>query len=117
MHARSIVSALTLSAALALSGPAFAQTMFNGVELSDGDLAAVTERCEQLVTASGASLTEGTEVAPADGMAADANAGTADATLESVEPVNEMANATSTIDLDTVTLEQCTAAGLPAPAM
>ena len=112
MHVKSIVSAIALSAALALSGPAFAQTMFNGVELSADDLPAVTERCEQLATASETeSLTE------ADESAADSTAGGTDATIADAPGVNEAENATTTIDLDTITLEQCTEAGLPAAAM
>ncbi|UJW86863.1 hypothetical protein [Devosia sp. SL43] len=112
MHVKSIVSAIALSAALALSGPAFAQTMFNGAELSEADLPAVTERCEQLVTAAETeSLTESSD------SSEDSTAGGADATIVDAPAVNEVEEATTTIDLDTVTLEQCTEAGIPAPAM
>ena len=113
MHVKSIVSALALSAALALSGPAFAQTMFNGVELSAEDLPAVTERCEQLVTAAGTAGTA--ETTTEDAAAADSTettAATAEATTD-VPAVNEVeAATTASIDLDTITLEQCTEAKL-----
>jgi hypothetical protein len=112
MHVKSVVSALALSAALAISGPAFAQTMFNGAELSADDLPAVTERCEQLANVeSTESLTESSD------SAEDSTAGGADATIVDAPAVNEVQAATTTIDLDTITLEQCTEAGLPAPAM
>ena len=113
MHVKSIVSAIALSAALALSGPAFAQTMFNGVELSAEDLPAVTERCEQLVTAASTeSETETTSDEPAAADSTETTAATTEATTD-VPAVNEVEAATTTsIDLDTITLEQCTAAGL-----
>lgn len=106
MHVKSVVSAVALSAAMLLSGTAFAQTMLGGVEVSAEDLPAVTERCEQLVTAEASgSLTD-------SDTTADDNAGAADATVDNAPAVNEVEAATATIDLDTVTLEQCTEAGL-----
>lgn len=113
MHVKSIVSAIALSAALALSGPAFAQTMFNGAELSADDLPKVTERCEQLVTASTTeSLTETEESTAGGNEAASENAGSADATIENAPAVNDAAAATAGVDLDTITLEMCKEAGL-----
>lgn len=107
MHIKSLVSVAALTAALAFSGPAFAQTMFAGVALSAEDLPAVTQRCEQLATASDTeSLTESSD------SAEDSTAGGADATITDAPEVNEIENALTTIDLDTVTLEQCTEAGL-----
>lgn len=112
MHVKSIVSAIALSAALTLTGPAFAQTMFNGAELSAEDLPLVEQRCLDLVTAA-STETISTDTDKADGEEApDANAGSADAAVTDAPAVNEAGNATSTIDLDTVTLEQCQAAGL-----
>ena len=118
MHVKSIVSAIALSAALALSGPAFAQTMFNGAELSAEDLPAVTERCEQLVTAAGTeSLTETETDDAAAADSTETTAGSAEATTD-VPAVNEAeAATTSSIDLDTITLEMCTEAKLGTPAM
>jgi len=107
MLIKSLVSAAALTAALAFSGPAFAQTMFAGTELSADDLPAVTERCEQLSTAeSTESLTESTD------SSEDSTAGGSDASITDAPAVNEGENALTTIDLDTVTLEQCTEAGL-----
>ena len=109
MRVKSIVSALALTTAFALSGPAFSQTMFNGAELSADDLPAVTERCEQLATAASTeSLIEESN------SSEDSTAGGADATITDAPAVNEAQQATATIDLDTVTLEQCTEAGIPA---
>lgn len=119
MHVKSVVSALALSAAFALSGPAFAQTVFNGAELSADDLPAVTERCQQLLDAS-----EGKTTGDASTGAQASDSETPDttgdnATTPTDTPVaNEVeAATTATIDLDTITLEMCTEAGLPAPAM
>lgn len=109
MYVKSVVSAVALSAAMLLSGSAFAQTMFNGAELSADDLPKVTERCEQLATA--ASTQSATDSSTAD-SSSDATAGGSDATINEAPEVNEAAAATAKIDLDTVTLEQCEAAGL-----
>lgn len=104
MHIKSVVSAAALSAALLFSGSAFAQTMFNGGEVSAEDLPALQERCEMLGTASSA---ESLSDQPSqDGETA------GDAAASSVPQVNELEQATTTLDLDTVTLEQCEAAGI-----
>ena len=108
MNIKSLISVVALTSAFAFAGPAFAQTTFNGAELSEGDLAAVTERCEQLVTASN---TSATDASTAD-SGTDDTAGGSDANIDEAPEVNELEAATSTVDLDTVTLEQCTAAGL-----
>ncbi|WP_354060284.1 hypothetical protein [Devosia sp. 2618] len=103
---KSIASAIALTAAMTFSGAAFAQTTFNGVELSADELPKVQERCDQLNTAaSTASVTE-------NSSSTDTTAGGADVAVENAPAVNEIAQATSTVDLDTVTIEQCKAAGL-----
>lgn len=114
MHAKSVVSAIALSAALALSGPAFAQTMLNGAEISADDLPAVQERCDQLKLAadtSGVSNDAQPEASDADETSSAADASTE---TEGAEPVDETAEALTTIDLDTITLEACVEAGLVA---
>jgi len=119
MQFKSLVSAVALSAAFALAGPAFAQTTFNGAVLSETDLPAVTERCEQLVNADATeslSTESSTDTAATDNNEV-SDAGDASATSDSVPDVNEVENAVTTIDLDTITLEQCTAAGLGGSAM
>ena len=104
MHIKSVVSAAALSAALLFSGSVFAQTMFNGGEVSAEDLPALQERCEMLGTAAN---TESAADQPSqDGETA------GDAAAASVPEVNELEQATTTLDLDTVTLEQCEAAGI-----
>jgi hypothetical protein len=123
MRVKSVVSALALTSAMFLSTGAFAQTMFNGAEVSADDLPGLQQRCTELVTAStNESLTETESVTSSsddsddDGTDsqsdADDNAGEANALTESVPDVNEVVNATSGIDLDSVTLEDCTEAGL-----
>ncbi len=126
MHVKSIVSALALSAALAVSGPAFAQTMFNGTELSADDLGAVTERCEQLTNSAATEPLVGTEQSSDDtsGESATGTAtsstdastttsdGATDATVDEAPDVSGNTQATTTIDLATITVEQCTEAGL-----
>ena len=109
MHIKSLVSVVALSTVFAFSGPAFAQTMFAGAALSEADLGAVTERCEQLVTAS--TTASATDSATGD-SSTDDTAGGSDANVDEAPEVNELEAATSTIDLDTVTIEQCTEAGL-----
>jgi uncharacterized iron-regulated protein len=104
MHIKSVVSAAALSAALLFSGSAYAQTMFNGSEVSAEDLPALQERCEMLGTA--ASTQSLSDNPTQDGETA------GDAAAAQVPDVNEIEQATTTLDLDTVTLEQCTEAGI-----
>lgn len=108
MQVKTLVSIVAVSAALAFSGPAWAQTMFNGAPLSADDEPKVQARCDELANAENTeSLAEQTN---ADDDANDA--GQAAAGAEAVPQANEAENATSTIDLDTITLEMCTEAGL-----
>ena len=104
MHVKSVVSAVALSAALLFSGSAFAQTMFNGGEVSDADLPALQQRCLMLSTASS------TE-SPADNPTQSGDTAGSSAAAQ-VPAVNELEQATTKLDLDTVTLEQCEAAGI-----
>ena len=104
MHVKSVVTAVALSATMLLSGSAFAQTMFNGGEVSDADLPALQERCLDLSTA--ATTESATDNTSQSGDTA------GDAAAAQVPQVNELQDATATLDLDTVTLEQCTEAGI-----
>lgn len=108
MTIKSALSVVALT--VALTGGAFAQGMtMNGVAVSEGDMAAVQERCDQLANASTTeSLTESSD------STEDTSAGGADATITDAPAVNEMADATTTVDLDTVTLEACTTGGFTA---
>lgn len=106
MNLKTSLSAVALTAALALSGPAFAQTMINGAAVSEADLPAVQQRCDELKTADDtASLAD-----PKAGDETTENAGDA-ATPDAPQP-NEAANATTAVDLDNLTLEACVEAGL-----
>ena len=105
MTIKSALSVVALT--VALTGASFAQGMtLNGVAVSEADAPAVQERCDQLANAeSTQSLTD------TSSSNADSSAGTNDATLTNAPAVNEVQNATTSVDLDTVTLEACAAGG------
>lgn len=109
MRVKSALSSLALVAGLLVSGSAFGQTMINGMEIPEGELAAVQERCDSLqVSEQTESLSE-----PRDGEGnPQSNPDNSGSQTEEEPAVNEMANATTTIDLDTITLEACQEAGL-----
>ena len=108
-----IKSALSVAAlTIALSGAAFAQGMtINGVAVSETDMPAVQQRCDDLANAEKTeslsptvdSATEGT------GDSTGSNDGTAanDAVTENAPGTNEAQDATTTIDLDTIDLQAC----------
>jgi len=107
-----IKSALSIAAlTVALTGGAFAQGMtINGVAVSEADMPAVQERCDQLANAeSTESLTTTTDSATESGdSSGDSNATAAnDAVTTDVPATNEAQNATTTIDLDTIDLQAC----------
>ncbi|KKB80022.1 hypothetical protein VW35_06095 [Devosia soli] len=116
MTIKSALSVVALT--VAFTGAAFAQgMMINGVAVSAEDQPAVQERCDQL---SNAATTESLAPTTEDGEAsntpgADTNSATsttaADATLDNAPTANATQNATTTIDLDTITLEACTEGG------
>ena len=106
MSIKTIASAIAISSAMLLSGSAYAQTVIGGATVSAEDLPKVQERCDQLaLDASTASATE---------TDADADAATeADTTAtEATTDVNAPADATTAVDLEALTLEACTEAGL-----
>lgn len=112
-----IKSALSVAAlTIALTGAAFAQGMtINGVAVSEGDMAAVQERCDQLANAETTeSLAPTTDTAgDAGGDSSGGNDATAanDAVVEEAPGPNEAQAATATIDLDTIDLQACTDGG------
>lgn len=118
MSIKSAVSAVALVSAM-LVAPAFAQdaaataattefTIGGNAVLAE-DQAAVQAKCDELSTAANTSLSDSTE----DGAAAGTNTTEEDPTRASDQPPAEgLDNATTTIDLTTVTLEDCTEAGL-----
>ncbi len=106
MMIRSLVSAAALSLAMLASG-AMAQTSINGVEISAEDLPKVQAQCDSLAAeaakADGASNT--------DAGAAPSDDGTAETSDEPDTPA-ETDQATTKIDLATLTLDACKTAGL-----
>ncbi len=105
MTIKSALSVVALT--VALTGASFAQGMtLNGVAVSEADAPAVQERCDQLANAeSTESLTD------TSSSNDDTSAGSNDAAITNAPAVNEVQNATTTVDLDTVTLESCAAGG------
>jgi hypothetical protein len=102
-----LISALALTASLLVSGSAMAQTtttdmagtMFGSATLTAEELPLVQAHCDTL------------ERLDNTGNSAGNDNKTAGASVESEAPAGEAALVTS-IDLDTVTLEQCKEAGL-----
>ena len=105
MTIKSALSVVALT--VALTGASFAQGMtLNGVAVSEGDMAAVQARCDQLANAEGTeSLTDATD------SSEDSSAGGTAATVTDAPAVSEIQDATTTVDLDTVTLEACATGG------
>ena len=110
MNIKTIASAIAISSAMLLSGSAYAQTVIGGATVTAEDLPKVQERCDQLaLDASTASATE----TDADADAATDGAATAgEATTAATTDVNAPADATTAVDLEALTLEACTEAGL-----
>jgi len=119
MQVKTLVSAFALTAALTFSGAAFAQDqqmMVGDSPVSAEDLPAVEDRCAALMTAStNESITEDDSSIGSEGSESTDNpnkpsedaTGEASATIDSAENVNEVLNATTTIDLETITLDWC----------
>jgi len=113
MTVKSALSVVALTVAFA--GSAFAQGMtINGVVVPEDELAAVEERCLQLSNAEETeSLTETEDDATDADDANDEEVGTNettggnDALTENAPNVNEVEDATTVIDLDTITLQAC----------
>ncbi|RYE46761.1 MAG: hypothetical protein EOP21_06090 [Hyphomicrobiales bacterium] len=113
-----IKSALSVAAlTIALTGAAFAQGMtINGVAVSETDMPAVQERCDQLANAEATeslSPTTDTTSGEAKGETSGGNDATAanDAVTEEAPGPNEAQAATAMIDLDTIDLQACTDGG------
>jgi hypothetical protein len=98
MNIKSALSIAALCSALALSGPVYAQTVINGVEVPEAELAAVQARCDELSTAESTEALGTTEEDDDGG--------------EAEEEVTADTTPTATIDLETLTLEACIEAGL-----
>lgn len=112
---RNLIAAALLASGLALSGAAFGQTMVAGVEVSAEDLPKVQAQCDALVAkaattdAQSATNADASTEKPADTAAN----GTSDPASTKADGANGMDAATTlSLDLDTLTLEQCKEAGL-----
>ena len=115
MRVKSALTSIALVAGLSFSGPAFA-AMINGVEIPEGEMAAVQQRCDQLATAEATEplATDAQANTEADAQSSDSedDSSAESALVEDVPNVNEVADATTKIDLETITLQACTDAGL-----
>ncbi|HEY8574889.1 MAG TPA: hypothetical protein VIL88_00965 [Devosia sp.] len=116
MHIKTLVSASTLAIVLGFSGTAFAQTSIGGQTLSEGDMERVKVYCEDLQNeanqAAGASSDESELNSTDDDSSADAAAtGTATGSDEEDDDTADV----GTIDMDLITLENCSEAGFITP--
>jgi archaellum component FlaF (FlaF/FlaG flagellin family) len=107
MTFKTVTCAIVMSSAFLFGGAAYADTMVGSASVTDADLPAVQARCDELASAEATTSLSGS----AEDSTADDS--TADATLDGAEQVDGAAAATTaSIDLGTVTLDQCKAAGL-----
>jgi hypothetical protein len=110
---RSVISAIALTAAMMLSGGAFAQdtmaqpTMIGGQAVSEADLPKVQAQCNTLAGVENESLA--TETTATEGSTEPDGAGDLG---EDSEVPNGTDQATTTVDLALITIEECKAAGL-----
>ncbi|MET3898538.1 hypothetical protein ABIB57_002487 [Devosia sp. UYZn731] len=111
MTFKTVTCAIVMGSALLFGGAAYADTMVGASSVTDADLPAVQARCDQIAMATGNDSLGGGAMS-ADST--DSSAAATDASISGgVEKVDELAAATTkSIDLDTITAEQCTAAGL-----
>ena len=108
MNFKTIASTIALTSAMLLSGGAYAQTTIGGATISADDLPKVQERCNQLAEAGDPTATPESAATSEDG---DDTADSSDGSADAPEAVNEAADATTAIDLSTLTVESCTEAG------
>jgi len=105
MQFKVLASTAALAAAMIFAGPASAQSSIGGVAIPESELAAVQARCDELKTAEDVP-SESTNESPADAQLE--NPGDNDTEAEA----SGAAEATTTIDLDTLDLQACVDAGL-----
>lgn len=110
MQLKALASTIALAAALAISGPVYAQSMINGVTIPEDELPAVQQRCDDLKNAAD------TESLASEGQDTEGDEPVEDAGEAEVEDAPETdgtAEATTTVvDLDTIDLQACIDAGL-----
>ena len=110
MQLKAFASTIALAAALAVSGPVYAQSMINGMTIPEAELAAVQERCDELKVAAD------TESLASEGQDMDdetaEDAGEAEVEDAPAADTGTAQATTPTIDLDTIDLQACVDAGL-----
>ena len=94
---RTLITTAAFAAALSFSGASMAQTMINGMEVSPDDLPKVQTQCDKLA------LDENGSPATDDNI---------EKSYEEQKDVSQIDELTTTIDLESLTLEQCKEAGL-----
>ena len=99
MRITTIATAALVSTMLGLSGAAYAQTMIGNQTLTEADAERVKTYCEDLKTDSEQAVGSSVEDATPDEATPDADAS------------EESGGAVGTLDLSTITLEQCVEAG------
>jgi hypothetical protein len=122
---RSMISSLTLTAAMLISSAAWAQTMVGQQNVSAEDLPKVQAQCNTLAAEAKESLGSATEQKADDATgennggdtgtdndsASSSDNGASDMSAQSEVP-NGTDQAVTTVDLSLITLEECKAAGL-----
>lgn len=122
---RSMISSLTLTAAMLISSAAWAQTMVGQQNVSAEDLPKVQAQCNTLAAEAKESLGSATEQKTDDATgennggdtgtdndsASSSDNGASDMSAQSEVP-NGTDQAVTTVDLSLITLEECKAAGL-----
>lgn len=112
MRIRTLISPIALAAALSLSGGAMAQTMIDGVSIPAEDLPEVQNVCDTLAAEANESISD-TADDEADGDEDDDNEDDNSPEGGDDEDVpSDLDQAVTSIDLNTITLEQCKDAGL-----
>lgn len=102
MNIKLIATSSALVLGLAFAAPAMAQTMIGSMSVSAEDLPKVQAQCDTLAAIPPASL--GTDTT--------AEAKTENEVVPAEAAPNATAQATTTVDLTTITLDQCVEAGL-----
>lgn len=111
MRVKTALTSLALVAGLTFSGSAYA-AMINGAEIPENEMAAVQQRCDELKVADDTqSLTTSSESNSSTDEGKPSDTGD-DAIVDNAPAVNEAADATTTINLDEITLQACMDAGL-----
>ncbi|WIY51764.1 hypothetical protein O9Z70_09715 [Devosia sp. YIM 151766] len=112
MTIKSTLSIVALLTGVAFSGAAYAQTMVGNHDVSDADMPYVQAHCDSLKLADDDSRRAGTQ-------SDDATEATEPAEGEETMPAEDnlqadidSRNSSTTVDLDTITLDDCITAGL-----